>query len=129
MKKILIALLCCLTAFSLFAQTVSMLSAARSELEKRGLTEAEVRTRLLENGIDVDAISPTEYPAYQARVISILNQMEAEKAKKAALDTLNGVAVVPVMPDVVEIEPVVAKDTPQTTLAEAMAEQKPKKEA
>ncbi len=124
MKKILFAFLCCLTAFSLFAQTVSMLSAARAELEKRGLTEAEVRTRLLENGIDVDAISPTEYPAYQARVISILNQMEAEKAKKAALDTLNGVAVVPVMPDVVEIEPVVAKDTPQTTLAEAMAEQK-----
>lgn len=98
---------------------------ARAELQKRGLTEAEVRTRLLENGIDVDAISPTEYPAYQERVLSILNQMEAEKARanNASADTTNagGAAVAS---DVVEVEPVVAKDTPQTTLAEAMAEQK-----
>ena len=52
-----------------------MMSMARAELNKRGLTESEVRTRLLENGIDVDNIQPADYPAYQDRVIAILDQM------------------------------------------------------
>ena len=63
-----------------FAQSADMLSMARAELQKRGLEEMEVRARLLENGINVDTISPAEYPNYQGRVIAILNQMQAEKA-------------------------------------------------
>ena len=63
-----------------FGQTAGMLSMAHEELAKRGLEEAEVRTRLLENGIDVDNIPPTEYSAYRTRVIRVLNTMQAEKA-------------------------------------------------
>ena len=83
MKRILTAILCaCICAMSL-AQNATILSAARSELSKRGLTEAEVRERLLENGIDVDTIQPSEYAAYQDRVTAILDQMQAEKDGKA----------------------------------------------
>lgn len=61
------------------AQNASMMSMARAELKKRGLEESEVRTRLLENGIDVDNIQPADYPTYQTRVLSILDEMQAEK--------------------------------------------------
>ena len=64
---------------ALTAQNATMIAMAQAELNKRGLNEAEVRTRLLENGIDVDNISPADYPTYQARVTEILDQMQAEK--------------------------------------------------
>ena len=83
MKKIVLAFLCMVLSLTALAQTANMMSMARAELQKRGLNEAEVRTRLLENGIDVDSIPPTDYPAYQDRVLSILNQMQAEKGEKA----------------------------------------------
>ena len=82
MKRIVMTLLCTLLTAVAFAQSSAMLSMARGELEKRGISETEARIRLLENGIDVDAISPAEYPAYQSRVISILNQMQKEKSSK-----------------------------------------------
>jgi len=61
------------------AQSSAVMQMARGELDKRGLTESEVRTRLLEKGIDVDNIPPAEYPAYQSRVTAVLNELEAEK--------------------------------------------------
>ena len=72
-------LLCALLSVVALAQSANLLSMARSELSKRGLDETEVRARLLENGIDVDAIAPSQYPDYQDRVLAILNEMEAEK--------------------------------------------------
>ena len=84
MKKFLIAmLLFAALPVAALAQSPSMMSMAQSELQKRGLNETEVRARLLENGIDVDNIPPTEYASYQGRVIAILDQMQAEKAKKS----------------------------------------------
>jgi len=80
MKKITLTFLCLLLSAAVFAQSAAMLSMARGELQKRGLEEGAVRARLLENGIDVDSISPSEYPAYQDRVIAILDQMQSEKA-------------------------------------------------
>ena len=68
-----------------YGQSASMMAMAQAELEKRGLTEMEVRTRLLEEGIDVDNISPTDYAYYQDRVMNILNQMQIEKAKADTL--------------------------------------------
>ena len=68
---------------TVFAQSANMLSMARAELSKRGLEENEVRERLMEEGIDVDAIQPTEYAAYQDRVMEILNKMQAEKEAQA----------------------------------------------
>ena len=45
MKKFATLLLCTLLSAVVFAQTASMLSMARGELAKRGLTEAEVRSK------------------------------------------------------------------------------------
>jgi len=53
----------------------------QGELNKRGLTEAETRVRLLQRGIDPEAISPTDYPKYKTRVIAILDELQAEKQK------------------------------------------------
>ena len=121
MKKIVTTFLCILLTAAAFAQSAAMLSMARGELEKRGLSEAEVRTRLLENGIDVDSISPSEYPAYQDRVIRILNQMQAEKASNAsnASNKEDGTAENPVVAATVS-----SADLPQTSMGEAAAEAK-----
>lgn len=117
MKKIVSVILCALLSVAALAQSLNLLSMAQSELEKRGLNETEVRARLLENGIDVDSIQPTEYPAYQGRIIAILNQMHAEKGG-------NVPASVPAHTPIQEAGQVVALagDAPQTTAGEAAAE-------
>ena len=113
MKKIL-ACLAVLIPVVMFGQSAAMLSMAQAELQKRGLNETEVRTRLMEEGIDVDNIPPTEYANYQDRVMAILNKMQAEKnaadVTPAAAAT-GGVNVVST-----------AEDAPQTTTGEAAAE-------
>ena len=80
MRRLLLTILCAFVSLTLLAQSASLLSMARGELARRGLAETEVRARLLANGIDVDNIPPSEYAAYQDRVLSILEQMQAEKA-------------------------------------------------
>lgn len=87
-KTLLLALMfVALLPLSLMAQTPNMMAMAQAELQKRGLTESEVRTRLLSEGIDVDNIPPTEYANYQSRITNILNQMQAEKASQKAAAT------------------------------------------
>ena len=114
MKKIL-AFVAVLLPVMGFAQSASMIAMAQSALQKRGLNETEVRARLMENGIDVDNIPPTEYANYQSRVMSIINQMAAEK---------NAADVTPAAPATGGEEVVVsAEDAPQTTTGEAAAEQ------
>lgn len=83
MKKLLLTLFV-LLPLAVYGQSASMMSMAQAELQKRGLNETEVRTRLLSEGIDVDNISPADYAGYQDRVLAILDQMQAEKAAKAA---------------------------------------------
>lgn len=92
----------------------TIMSMAQDELQRRGLTLPEVRARLIENGIDVDNLPPSEYPNYEGRVMEILNQMQAEKAAaqtNPAAAATGGVNVV-----------TTAEDTPQTTTGEAAAE-------
>ena len=125
MKKIVSVLLCALLSIAALAQSANMMSMARAELAKRGLNETEVRARLLENGIDVDAIAPSDYPAYQDRVLSILNEMQAEKAAAAEED--GTAATTPATNGTME-NPIVAptvssSDIAQTTMGEAAAEQ------
>lgn len=113
MKKIL-AFIAVLLPVMVFAQSASMMAMAQAELAKRGLTETEVRARLLAEGIDVDNIPPTEYANYQDRVLDILNKMQAEKNAAdvaPAVAATGGVAVV-----------TTTEDTPQTTTGEAAAE-------
>ena len=87
-KTLLLALMfVALLPLNLMAQAPNMMAMAQAELQKRGLDETEVRARLLQEGIDVDNIPPTEYANYQSRVTNILNKMQAEKAAKKAAAT------------------------------------------
>ena len=113
MKKLLAVLLAFLPMMA-FAQSASMMAMAQAELQKRGLNETEVRTRLMEEGIDVDNIPPTEYANYQDRVMAILNKMQAEKN---AADT-NPAAAATGGAEVVTA----AVDAPQSTNGETAAE-------
>lgn len=122
MKKFLFAMmLFAALPMAVMAQSPSMMSMAQAELQKRGLNETEVRARLLENGIDVDNIPPTEYASYQGRVVAILDQMQAEKADKEkpadkgnATDATTGGGETTVT--------VSSANMPQTTIGEAAAE-------
>ncbi len=94
MKKVLAVLFAMLPMLA-FAQSASMMAMAQAELQKRGLSETEVRTRLLEEGIDVDNISPTEYVNYQDRVMTILDKMQAEKSAADANAAATGIEIAP----------------------------------
>ncbi|MBW8331898.1 MAG: SLBB domain-containing protein [Prolixibacteraceae bacterium] len=63
------------------SQTVTpvIMAQINAELQKRGLTESEVRVRLLQKGIDLENIPPAELPQYQSRVTAVLDELEAEK--------------------------------------------------
>jgi len=128
MKKFLACLMVMMPLVA-FGQSATMMAMAQAELQKRGLNETEVRARLLENGIDVDNIPPTEYANYQSRVMSILDKMQAEKAAKKT-PAVEGAETIS---DVADVAPAVAatggaslvdtaEDTPQTTTGEAAAE-------
>ena len=144
MKKLfLMIMFFAVLPLTMLAQTPDMMAMARAELQKRGLEETEVRSRLLENGIDVDNIPPTEYKNYQDRVIDILNKMQAEKAAKKAVQTDATPAAsaneIPSASPVVTTSVLTAegteiiaeaaaaaetpKDIPQTTMGEAAAEE------
>ncbi len=115
MKRFLVTLLVSLALpVAVLAQSASMMAMAQAELNKRGLNETEVRARLLENGIDVDNIQPTEYASYQDRVIAILDQMQAEKASNSTgISAATDTPANPVQS---------AAEAPQTTVGEAAAE-------
>lgn len=112
MKKLLLTLFV-LLPLAVYGQSATMMSMAQAELQKRGLNEAEVRTRLLSEGIDVDNISPADYAGYQDRVLAILDQMQAEKATKAAPAAAAGAE---------EVGAVTSGEVAQTTSGEAAAE-------
>lgn len=125
MKKILTAIACILLSLTALAQSANMLSMARAELSKRGLEENEVRARLMEEGIDVDSIPPTEYAAYQSRVMDVINKMQAEKAAttaavtQAAPSAAAGTEIIAAA----ATEAMTPNEFPQTTLGEAAAEE------
>ena len=132
MKKILTAILCFSISISALAQSANMLAMARAELAKRGLQESEVRARLMEEGIDVDNIPPTEYANYQGRVMDVINRMQAEKAAATQAATAAAPSASATLSDAEAGEQVIAaaaaeadtpNDFPQTTLGEQAAEQ------
>lgn len=112
MKKLLLTLFV-LLPLAVYGQSATMISMAQAELQKRGLNETEVRTRLLSEGIDVDNISPADYAGYQDRVLAILDQMQAEKAAPAAPTAAAGAE---------EVGAVTSGEVAQTTSGEAAAE-------
>lgn len=119
MKRLFFSLLI-LLPLAAAGQSSSMISMAQDELQKRGLNETEVRTRLLEEGIDVDNIPPNEYAYYRSRVTNILDKMQAEKAA-ATSATPTGVADTTTAPTYEEA--FTSNIFPQTTPGEAAAEE------
>lgn len=119
MKRLFFSLLILLPLVAA-GQSSSMISMAQDELQKRGLNETEVRTRLLEEGIDVDNIPPNEYAYYRSRVTNILDKMQAEKAA-ATSATPTGVADTTTAPTYEEA--FTSNIFPQTTPGEAAAEE------
>lgn len=115
-KTLLLALMFFALPLAMLAQTPNMMAMAQAELQKRGLDETEVRARLLQEGIDVDNIPPTEYANYQGRVTAILNKMQAEKA---AANAASGNEV-SAATSANEVE--TAAEVPQSTVGEAAAE-------
>lgn len=123
MKKILFAFLISLALpVAVMAQNATMVAMAQAELNKRGLNEGEVRTRLLESGIDIDRISPADYASYQDRVISILDQMQAEKNAQATAEAPIAGSASANEPTTAASMVQTASDTPQSTVGEAAAE-------
>ena len=115
MKKIVMTLLCTLLCAAAFAQSAALMNLAQAELQKRGLSETEVRMRLMDEGINVDTIPPSEYAQYQTRIIAILDKMQEEKTVTFA-QAGEG--------DIVESP----EDAPVTTTGEALAEAELKQE-
>lgn len=123
MKKILFAFLISLALpVAVMAQNATMVAMAQAELNKRGLNEGEVRTRLLESGIDIDKISPADYASYQDRVISILDQMQAEKNAQATAEAPIAGSASANEPTTAASMVQTASETPQSTVGETAAE-------
>lgn len=110
------------------AANPAVMAMVNQELSKRGLAEADVRARLLQEGINVDAIQPAEIPNYQGRVTAILDQMQNEKKANVAPVTVNVEAAPQTGTGTVASTttptdaPVAKTDLPQTTVQEAAAE-------
>lgn len=123
MKKVLFAFLISLALpVAVMAQNATMVAMAQAELNKRGLNEGEVRTRLLESGIDIDKISPADYASYQDRVISILDQMQAEKNAQATAEAPIAGSASANEPTTAASMVQTASETPQSTVGETAAE-------
>ena len=123
MKKVLAVLFAMLPMMA-YAQSASMMAMAQAELQKRGLNETEVRTRLMEEGIDVDNIPPTEYANYQGRVMDILNRMQTEKAAGDSLQTQFGIpaTTTPYVPATTEGEAIAEAEATEETAVEDTTE-------
>lgn len=97
----------------------AIMAQVTAELQKRGLSESEVRVRLLQKGIDLENIPPAELPQYQGKVMAVLDELQAEKAagKNAGKSSLNttqvGISRDTVIPKII---------APVTTSQEAAAE-------
>lgn len=110
------------------SQTVTpvIMAQINAELQKRGLTESEVRVRLLQKGIDLENIPPAELPQYQTRVTAVLDELEAEKkAGKSAPQQIiinTPQTIPPVDNAATQQTNTPATTAPVTTMQEAAAE-------
>ena len=71
-----------MTAFSQNAEQL-----ARTELQRRGLDENQVRERLKQRGIDIDNIKPEQLPALQPAIEAVISEIEQENKTKAGQAT------------------------------------------
>lgn len=117
MKKKLLILILALIPAAAFAQSAALLSMAQGELQKRGLTETEVRAKLLQKGIDVDTIDPSQYSTYQPQVMAALDELQAEKNANAAAYGTGYNTTIPAPTTLTGIPETTAVDIPANTTA------------
>ena len=77
MKLFLIAIFM-VSVTNIHAQVVNPVM-VQSELSKHGLTEDEVRAKLLEKGIDIDHVSPDQLSGLEGQIKAAIAELEAEK--------------------------------------------------
>lgn len=66
---------------NLIAQVPGSIMEARVELERRGISEEEVREKLLSRGYDPDQITPEQLPKYSIVLQEIIAEIEQQKLK------------------------------------------------
>ena len=64
------------------AQNQTLINLAQAEINKRGLTQMEVQDRLKQEGINLEAISPVDYPKYQNQIFCVRQNASREKSNK-----------------------------------------------
>lgn len=82
-----LSLLCSMLLLFTICSAQSIQDRARAELDRRGLGDEEVQKRLLERGIDVDAIdinNPAEIFKLEKSIKEVLDELEKEKALNAS---------------------------------------------
>jgi len=118
---VIIVLNLILTPGIINAQTVTpaMMSMINAELQKRGLTADEVQARLLQKGIDLQNVPPSELPQYQSRVIAVMDELQAEKKKSTSAQPSTAQPVninVGNTPSATTVTPVTAVNAPEVAV-------------
>lgn len=83
--------------FTVIAQVPISPAQAQAELDKRGITEAEIRQKLLEKGIDIDKIDPSD-PAQVAKLQQATEEAIAELEQEKANQDSNPTSTSPETP-------------------------------
>lgn len=81
-KIIVVILVAIFAAITLQAQKIQnpiIQQQIQAELNKRGLKQAEVQTKLLSKGIDITKLGPEDYPKYEKQIQQAIAELEAEK--------------------------------------------------
>ena len=89
---------------------------ALTELSKRGLTEAEVRERLLAEGIDIDNVTLEELPQLQQTIERIIAELEATKVTAPKENLIKEEATEEVMPTINKTTPTPVASSPSPTV-------------
>jgi protein involved in polysaccharide export with SLBB domain len=122
----LIIFLCSIAASPAFLQAQNIppaiMAQVNAELQKRGLTESEVRVRLLQKGIDIDNIPPAELPQYQERITAVLDELQSEKGNAKNPQPQIIINTQQATPTTASNQTTGANVQPQTTPQEAAAE-------
>ncbi len=77
MKKLLLVVSILFSTLSIFAQVNP--AQVKAELDKRGLSQAEVEARLREKGIDINNVNKNNAALVEQQIQQVLAEMEAEK--------------------------------------------------
>ena len=79
LKSLFLILFLFLLNNTLWSQSASQAFLIKTELDKRGLSEAEADAGLISKGLDVKKMSPEEVLSKQAEILGVLDALSAAK--------------------------------------------------